>query len=96
MTTGLGLPPVSGFSSGFTSVGVSSFAVANITLTVDIVRFFPCPGGCQRHPSGCLFALQKGIAGLGFENDILVLTNRYRGTFYVTLLLGVTVIRAPQ
>eukprot|EP00116_Pleurobrachia_bachei_P013044 sb/3473306/ len=28
--------------------------------------------------SGCLFALQKGIAGLGFENDILVwvLTNR--------------------
>eukprot|EP00116_Pleurobrachia_bachei_P002496 sb/3462758/ len=23
------------------------------------------------HPPGCLFALQKGIAGLGFENDIL-------------------------
>eukprot|EP00116_Pleurobrachia_bachei_P000523 sb/3460785/ len=32
--------------------------------------FFPCPGGCRRHPPGCLFALQKGIAGLGFENDI--------------------------
>eukprot|EP00116_Pleurobrachia_bachei_P007387 sb/3467649/ len=36
------------------------------------ILFFPCPGGCRRHPPGCLFALQKGIAGLGFENDILV------------------------
>eukprot|EP00116_Pleurobrachia_bachei_P012225 sb/3472487/ len=34
--------------------------------------FFPCPGGCRRHQPGCLFALQKGIAGLGFESDILV------------------------
>eukprot|EP00116_Pleurobrachia_bachei_P018452 sb/3478714/ len=31
--------------------------------------FFPCPGGCLRHPPGCLSALQKGIAGLGFENE---------------------------
>eukprot|EP00116_Pleurobrachia_bachei_P003813 sb/3464075/ len=39
---------------------------------VILSPFFPCLGECRRHSPGCLFALQKVIAGLGFENDILV------------------------
>eukprot|EP00116_Pleurobrachia_bachei_P005681 sb/3465943/ len=46
------------------------FQISSIPANTEIT-FFPCPGGCRRHPPGCLFALQKGIAGLGFENDIL-------------------------